>query len=108
MLYCYRVACTGMHLLSTGQLEADLTRLAPELGWPDIAELVALKRNGSEQGRLPPDLDQHHRARWPLLESRLATARAHSPLPVSPTNTPACEDWLVRLRLAELATSGER
>ena len=45
MLYVLRTAYTGRHLLETGELEPDLTRLAPGYGL-DVGELCARKRTG--------------------------------------------------------------
>ena len=58
MLYSYRVALTGVHLLRSGVLEPNLTVLAPLFGYHDVAELVALKQAGTEHGPLADDLDQ--------------------------------------------------
>ncbi len=56
MLYSYRVALTGIHLLRSGLLEPNLTVLAPEFHYDDVADLVALKQSGTEHGPLPDDL----------------------------------------------------
>jgi len=51
LLYAYRVALTGIHLLRTGDLVADLSRLAPDHGFHQALELVALKRAGLRERR---------------------------------------------------------
>jgi hypothetical protein len=114
MHYTYRVALTGIHLLRTGALQPDVTVLAPEFGYDDVAELVELKRAGTarstpgrrwEHGGLAPDLDEHHRQRWPQLEQALVDAERDSPLPTAAPNEAEIEAWLVRARLADLASS---
>ncbi|HEY8374964.1 MAG TPA: nucleotidyltransferase domain-containing protein, partial [Nannocystis sp.] len=40
LLYAYRVALTGVHLLRTGELETDLRRLAPMCGYEDALALI--------------------------------------------------------------------
>jgi uncharacterized protein len=46
LLYVLRTALTGIHLLETGELEPDLTRLMAAYGLPDAVSLVARKRAG--------------------------------------------------------------
>ncbi len=107
LLYAYRVALTGIHLLRTGELIADLRTLAPQLGYPDALDLIHLKVLGAEKGAVTPDVDAHHRAAWPALEAELQRALEHSPLPEEAANEPACESWLVDLRCARLARAEE-
>jgi uncharacterized protein len=102
LLYSYRAACTGIHLLATGRLETDLTVLAPELGYAEVLDLVARKRAGTEHGGLPEAVDHHHRAHWPGLAERLAVAEATTSLPPIAANGKALEAWLVARRLADL------
>ncbi|MBL9101939.1 MAG: nucleotidyltransferase domain-containing protein [Myxococcales bacterium] len=102
LLYAYRVALTGIHLLRTGELVADLRTLAPMLGYPDALALVRIKVEGAEKGAVTPEIDAQHRAAWPALEADLQRALDTSPLPESAANEAACEDWLVELRCARL------
>lgn len=102
LLYAYRVALTGIHLFRTGELIADLRRLAPELGYPDALSLIRIKVEGAEKGAVTPEIDAHHRAAWPALEADLQRAVETSPLPEAAGNEAACEDWLVSLRSARL------
>ena len=100
MLYAYRVALTGIHLLRTGECEANLRHLAPRYGHDDALELIAVKARGREKGPLAPDLDATHRARWPALEADLDEALATSPLPDAPPGREAIDAWLKVRRLA--------
>lgn len=100
MLYCYRVALTGAHLLKTGQLECNVTRLAPLYGHPLIDELVALKMNTAEKVSLSAELDDRYRAAWPDLGALLTTAMEESALPDTPPNAAAWSDWLIAARKA--------
>jgi len=102
LLYAYRVALTGIHLLRSGELIADLRELAPRLGYPEALALVQLKVAGAEKGAVPPEIDARHRAAWPALEADLKAALEHSPLPETAANEAACEAWLVDLRCARL------
>jgi len=102
LLYVYRVALTGVHLLLTGEVVADLTETAPRYGFDDALELVAKKRAGVEREPLSPVEDGHHRAAWPRLDALLDEARASSPLPEAPPNRDALDAWLVAQRLDAL------
>lgn len=99
MLYAYRVALTGVHLLRTGETVGDVAVTAKEHGFDGIDELIALKREAHEKAPLPEDLDAHHRGRWPTLEQALAEALEASPLPEEPPNRDAIDAWLIRRRM---------
>ena len=102
MLYCYRVALTGTHLLTTGELECDVTRLAPLYGHPLVEELVELKRSTAELVTLTASMDARYRAAWPDLDAALKAARDASTLPETPPNVDAWHSWLVATRKAAL------
>ncbi|MBI5443359.1 MAG: nucleotidyltransferase domain-containing protein [Deltaproteobacteria bacterium] len=104
MLYAYRVALTGLHLLRSGELVADLGILAPEYGFPQISELIQRKRAGEEREPLTPEEEAAYRGRWPELEALLASAVQESRLPPEASNRAHCEDWLIRLRREALGT----
>ena len=75
LLYAYRVALTGIRLLGTGDLMADLSRLAPDHGFHQTLELVAFKRAGSENGGVGPGEDARLRRAWARLSEELEAAR---------------------------------
>lgn len=102
LLYAYRVALTGVHLLRTGELLADLRELAPRYGYADALSLIRIKVEGAEKGAVPPEIDAHHRQSWEALERDLQAALAASPLPEAPANEAACEAWLIDLRRRRL------
>jgi uncharacterized protein len=102
MLYSYRAALTGVHLLRTGELEANLLTLAPRYGFDDVADLATLKASGTEHGPLPDYLHAHHTSRWPELQTLLDDAELDSQLSELPGNVDVIEAWLARLRLADL------
>jgi len=105
MLYSYRVALTGVHLLRSGVFEPNLNVLAPAFGYHDVADLVALKQAGTEHGSLPDELDLHHRRRWPQLEQALTDAEAKSTLPAEAPNISEIEAWLISTRLSALRST---
>ena len=99
LLYLYRVLLTGIRLLRTGEVEANLLRLSEEFRLPWIDELVARKREGGERSRLT-DVDAafHERERM-RLEEALRDAALTSPLPDAPSAEPALHDLVTRARL---------
>jgi len=99
LLYVYRVALTGTHLLRTGQLEANLDPLATEYGYPEAHSLLGLKREGGEREVVTEEADTLHRSVWPRLELELTRAKDESPLPESAPNAEELSAWLVRIRL---------
>src|SRR5213080_4087617 len=52
LLYVYRVLLTGIHLMRTGKIEANLVTLNEEFRLPYIADLVAGKLAGPEKSKL--------------------------------------------------------
>jgi predicted nucleotidyltransferase len=52
VLYAYRVVLSGIHLLRTGEVEANLPRLAEEYKMPFLKDLIAQKRaeKGAAEG----------------------------------------------------------
>lgn len=98
-LYCYRVALTGAHLMKTGEIEPNLTILAPLYGF-DVQALIEFKREHGEKCSLSADLDASHMATFDTLEQGLADAHAASSLPETPPNRDAVQAWLIEQRLA--------
>ncbi|MFF0175962.1 nucleotidyltransferase domain-containing protein [Micromonospora profundi] len=97
-LYTLRVLLTGIHLMRTGLLEADLGVLGARL--PYVPDLIAAKRE-AEHGPLPAGAAQHLATDVPRLRAELETARDSSTLPgqVDPTAVDALHDLVVRTRL---------
>jgi predicted nucleotidyltransferase len=102
LLYLYRVLLTGIHLMRTGEVEANLIHLNDVFRLPQVPELIARKREGAEKGVLPgADLGLHEREYHRLVELLESSAEA-STLPEAPTSRGALHDLLVRLRLRGL------
>ncbi len=98
LLYAYRLSLTGIHLLRTGQVNANLAELAPEYGCGHLLALIAAKT--AEHATLLLSVEEHDAA-LARLQEYLAAARDASPLPEEPTNTAALDDFVLRVRLAE-------
>lgn len=99
VLYAYRVLMTGIHLLRTGEVEANLLRLNQHFGLGFLDELVARKIGG--ENIAVGNLDwSFHEARLSELEAQLDQAFADSPLPED-RDRKAVSEFLVRLRLGK-------
>jgi predicted nucleotidyltransferase len=98
LLYVYRVLLTGIHLMQSGQVEANLVKLNELFELPFLPDLIALKLEGSEQQTLD-DADMHeHHERYVQLVARLEDAARRSHLPEGASALPALNDLLITLR----------
>jgi predicted nucleotidyltransferase len=101
LLYVLRTTTTGIHLLKTGELEADLTRLMGRYDLDDAMTLVERKRAGERVG-LDPALLELWRPRLDGLFTRLDAAREMSPLPEDPPSDGELREWLLAVRRSRL------
>jgi hypothetical protein len=99
LLYVYRVLLTGIHLMRTGVIEANLVTLNADARLPQIPDLVARKLAGPEQATLDDGDVAFHEAEIGRLRQALEDAGAASTLAEEPTARPALHDLLVRIRL---------
>jgi predicted nucleotidyltransferase len=102
LLYVYRVLLTGIHLLRTGEVQANLIALDDIFRLPYLAELIERKVTGAEKGTLPDGDRDLHAREYQRLVGVLEEAAAASHLPGEPTAQPALHDLLVRVRLRGL------
>ncbi|MDG2222217.1 MAG: nucleotidyltransferase domain-containing protein [Rubripirellula sp.] len=102
LLYTLRVLLTGIHLMRTGRVEANLVVLNQNEKLAYVDELVARKRQGAEKGTLDAaDLD-FYQSEYLRLVDVLETAHQQSMLPEAPSALDALDELLVRLRLQTL------
>jgi uncharacterized protein len=101
LLYVLRTSLTGIHLLETGELEADVTRLLDMYGVGESASLVERKRAGERVGIDPALLDAW-RPRLDALFARLDAAFERSPLPPEPPNERELRGWLLSVRKSRM------
>jgi predicted nucleotidyltransferase len=99
LLYVYRVLLTGVYLLRTGRVEANLVHLDEEFRLPQLPELIARKTTGTEKGVLPAADLAFHEAEYLRLVDLLEETAGTSSLPEEPSARPALHDLLIRLRL---------
>ncbi|HTW95895.1 MAG TPA: nucleotidyltransferase domain-containing protein [Tepidisphaeraceae bacterium] len=98
LLYVYRVLLTGIHLMKTGEVEANLLKLNERYGQAYIADLVARKLAGPEQSTLDDGDFDFHRREYDRLTADLREAYDASNLPEAPSARDALNDLLIRLR----------
>ncbi|TAG58319.1 MAG: nucleotidyltransferase [Oscillatoriales cyanobacterium] len=93
LLYVYRVLLAGIHLMQTGQVEANLVKLN---------EKFARKLAGAEKSVLEDtDIAFYHQERDRLINV-LEDASFNSHLPSNPNAKVALHDFLVKVRMASL------
>jgi len=97
LLYAYRVLLTGIHVLKTGEIEANLPKLLEGYPRSGVRELMEAKvREKAGIGSL--DLDAHRRA-LKELDGELDRAFDASPLPETPKEAETLDRFLISLRL---------
>jgi uncharacterized protein len=98
LLYVYRVLLTGIHLMQTGEVEANLLKLNETAKLPYIDDLVSRKLAGAEKGRLDAADVEFHEREFRRLVLKLEDAMAQSSLPESSSATQRLDMLLVNLR----------
>jgi predicted nucleotidyltransferase len=97
VLYVLRTTLTGAHLLRTGQLVTDVSRLIDDYGFGHARTLIEIKLAG-ERVALEPAV----RASWADQLARafivLAEAHTQSSLPEESPNAVELEQWLLDVR----------
>jgi predicted nucleotidyltransferase len=107
LLYVYRVLLSGIHMMQTGKVEANLVNLNETFRLSYVADLVAQKLAGPEKSELPDADISFHEMEYHRLRSELQAAHDSSKLPESPSEHTygALDDLLVRIRLTLLGTN---
>ena len=100
LLYTYRVLLTGIHLVRTGEVEANLPRLNEQFRLSFVDDLIALKRGGAEKETLPAADLAFHEREVERLTADLGRAMDKSSLPEIATGRAALDDLLRRVRTA--------
>lgn len=96
VLYAYRVLMTGIHLLRTGEVEANLLQLNKHFGFGFLGELIAQKQTAEQA---VADVDwEFHAQRLAELEGQLDRSHQDSELPEE-RDREAVNEMLLRVRL---------
>ena len=101
LLYVYRVLLTGIHLMRTGEIEANLVTLNEEFRLPYIADLVARKLSGPEKSKLDGCRHRLPRIGISAAAGRIAGRARRQPIAgtASEETRAALNDLLLRVRL---------
>ncbi len=101
LLYVYRVLLTGIWLMRTGEIEANLVTLNETFRLAFLPDLIARKLGGPEQSTLDDADIAYHESEYERLRSELQAAHEASRLIEAPTaeTRAALNDLLVRVRL---------
>jgi predicted nucleotidyltransferase len=99
LLDTFRVLLTGIHLMRTGMVEANLVVLNEMFRLPYVGELVERKIHGREQGVLTDLEGERFFAEYNRLAQELEKAAADSTLQEEPSAREQLNELLVRIRL---------
>lgn len=99
LLYVFRVLLTGIHLMRTGEVQANLVTLNETFKLPYVPELIGRKLAGPEQAILGNNDMSLYEAEYLRLQAVLETAATESHLPETPSAKAALHDLLVRVRM---------
>jgi len=100
LLYVYRVLLTGIRLMRTGEVEANILNLNEQFRLPYVPDLVARKLAGPEQSTLNAEDTNFHESEYDRLRAELQAAHDTSKLPETPPeeSRAALNELLIRIR----------
>lgn len=105
LLYVYRVLLAGIHLMQTGEVEANLVKLNEKFQLSYIPDLIDRKLAGEEKSVLEDtDIEFYQQERDRLINI-LEDASFTSHLPSNPNAKVALSDFLVKVRMSSLSCS---
>jgi len=103
LLYVYRVLLTGIHLMKSGEVEANLLNLNGDAKLPYIDDLVAKKLAGHEKETLSNSDLEFHQEAFNRLRAVLEEEYGRSTLPEATDAAASLHDLLLRIRLGGAA-----
>lgn len=98
LLYVFRVLLTGIHLMRSGRVEANLPRLNEMFRLPYIDELIATKTSGHERQVIPDTRIDFFAAEYERLRAQLELEAERTSLPEESKARVAMHELLLRLR----------
>lgn len=102
LLYTYRVLLTGINLMQTGVIEANLVTLNEKFRLPYIAELIEQKLSGVEKQQIKGADISFHETEYNRLRAQLEDEFDKSKLPELPDARKELDDLLRRVRMNKL------
>ena len=98
LLYVYRVLLTGIYLMNTGRIEANLMALNQEFNLSYIQDLVEQKQSETETTILKEINLEFHQQEYQRLQEELEIAFNNSHLPNDSSAKPELNSLLVNIR----------
>ena len=98
LLYVLRVLLTGIHLMRSGEVEANLVHLNESYRLPYLPELIARKRSGAERQTIDDAGLQFYESEYRRLRELLTLAHTETSLPEEPPTRDELHRLLLRLR----------
>ncbi|MEZ6093864.1 MAG: nucleotidyltransferase domain-containing protein [Pirellulaceae bacterium] len=98
LLYVFRVLLTGIHLVNTGIVEANLINLNAEAKLSFLDEMIEIKRSGPEKGSIGQSEMPFYQEQYEALTQELERAMEKSKLPEVPSAGEDLNQLLIRLR----------
>jgi predicted nucleotidyltransferase len=98
LLYVFRVLLTGIHLMRTGEVEANLVRLNATFALSYLHELIARKVAGNEQQRLDDADVSFFQTEYTRLRGLLIAEAERSALPHEASAREELHELLLHLR----------
>jgi predicted nucleotidyltransferase len=106
LLYVFRVLLTGIHLMRTGIVEANLIRLNEDRKLAYLPELIERKTRGAERQNLDSTEISFYASEYERLRQKLEDEASRTSLPESQTAKAALNDLLLRVRLKTVGGKG--
>ena len=103
LLYVFRVLLTGIHLMQTGEIEANLVKLNDEFQLSYIPDLIARKLGGDEKSVLENADIEFYRQECDRLIKLLEEASITSHLPSNSDAKVELNELLIKVRMASIA-----
>jgi uncharacterized protein len=102
VLYVYRVLLTGIHLVRTGVIEANLMRLNEDAKLSHVNDLIARKTGDREQSTLADDDFTFHEREYARLRGELEAAHHASKLRENAEGARDLDALLIRIRMKSI------
>ena len=101
LLYIYRVLLTGIYLMQTGTIEANLIDLNREFQLSYLKDLIAQKQTEAEKTVLTDLNLEFHYQEYQKLQEQLKLASDRTSLPDTPSSKPELNSFLIQLRASK-------
>lgn len=99
LLYVFRVLLTGIHLMRSGEVEANLARLNDSFGLAYLGELIERKVTGAEQQTIAESDVTFFESEYGRLRELLTLEAVRTTLPEEADARDALHELLVMLRM---------